>query len=48
MEPIVISSFSQRLIFGGFVTAAISKNERRRLREIISAKNFKDEDEVNE
>jgi len=48
MEPIVISSFSLGLIFGGVVTAAISINELRRLREIISAKNFKEDDEVNE
>jgi hypothetical protein len=46
MEPIVITSFSLGLLFGGVVTAAVSINELRRLREIISAKNFKEEGEV--
>jgi hypothetical protein len=44
MEPLVITSFSLGVIFGGVVTAAVSINELRRLREIISAKNFKEED----
>jgi len=44
MEPLVITSFSLGLIFGGVVTAAVSINELRRLREILAAKNFKEED----
>ena len=44
MEPLVVTSFSLGLIFGGVVTAAVPINELRRLREILSAKNFKEED----
>jgi|GEM_PF-1136082 len=46
MEPVIITSFSLGLIFGGVVTAAISINELNRLREMLSAKNFEEEDEV--
>jgi hypothetical protein len=46
MEPAIITSFSLGLIFGGVVTAAFSINELKRLREILSAKNFADHDEV--
>ena len=46
MEPAIITSFSLGLIFGGVVTAAFSINELKRLRELVSAKNFAVQDEV--
>jgi hypothetical protein len=44
MEPIVITSFSMGLIFGGIITAAVSINEIKSLRKMVSAINFKEED----
>jgi len=44
MESIVITSFSLGLIFGGIITAAVSINEIKNLRKMVSAKNFKEED----
>lgn len=44
MEPIVITSFSLGLIFGGIITAAVSIKEIKKLREMVSAKYFTEED----
>jgi hypothetical protein len=46
MNTTIITSFSLGLIFGGVVIAAVSINELNRLREMLSAKNFEEDDEV--
>jgi hypothetical protein len=46
MEPPVITSFSLGLIFGGIVTAAVSINERNRLRELILSLKSSEEEQI--
>jgi len=41
MELVIITSFCIGLIFGGIATAAVSINEIRRLRKILSVSNSK-------
>jgi hypothetical protein len=46
MELVIIASFSVGLIFGGIATAAVSINEIKTLRKMLSANNSDDEGEV--
>ena len=44
--PVIITSFSLGLLFGGVLTAAVSINELTRLREMLIAKNFEEHTEI--